>query len=212
MSPLPSSSTRKSAATPDWEALYRRGTPPWDTGRPNAELVRIVSDRTIRPCSVLEIGCGTGANAIYLSRQRFEVTAVDASPLAIERARLRCEQQSGLVRFVLADVFDFARHAGRFDLIFDAGFYHFIRRTHLEKFLDLLWWVTQPGSYYLTLAGAAGEAAEGGPPQVSEEEIRSELGRLFEIVHLRPFCFEGAQRPEGFAGWSCLMRRPVLST
>ena len=54
---------------------------------------------------MLEIGCGTGANAIYLARQRFEVTAVDASPLAIERARLRCEQQNGLVRFVLAGRF-----------------------------------------------------------------------------------------------------------
>lgn len=209
MSPISQHPARKSPP-PDWEAMYRRGTPPWDTGRPCSELVRIVTERTLRPCSVLEIGCGTGANAIYLSRQRFEVTAVDASPLALERARLRCEQQSGLVRFVLADVFDFARHAGRFDLIFDAGFYHFIRQTQLEKFLDLLWWVTQPGSHYLTFAGAAGETAEGGPPQVSEEEIRSELGRLFEIVHLRPCRLESPQRAEGYAGWSCLMRRPRL--
>lgn len=215
MSPLSQKSARKSPAPLDWEAFYRRGTPPWDTGRPSTELTRLVDDRVIRPASVLEIGCGSGANAIYLSRRRFDVTAIDSSPLAIERARLRCEQQNGLVRFVQADVFDFARGAGRFDLVFDVGFYHYIRQTQLEKFLDLLWWLTQPGSHYLTLAGAAGgsspagEEAPDGPPQLSQETIRSELGRLFEIVHLRPMRYESPLRAEGYAGWSCLMRRPV---
>jgi SAM-dependent methyltransferase len=173
--------------------------------------MRLVGERTLRPCSTLEVGCGTGANAIYLSRQRFEVTAVDSSPLALERARLRCEQEGGLVRFVLADIYDFAKNAERFDLVLDVGFYHFARRRQLAQFLDLLWWVTRPGSYYLTLAGATGEAAvEGGPPQVSEEEIRSELGRLFQFVHVRPMRFESPLRGEGFLGWSCLLRRPQL--
>jgi hypothetical protein len=114
------------------------------------------------------------------------------------------------VRFVLADVFDFARNAGRFEFVYDVGFYHFIRQTDLDRFRDLLWWVTQPGSYYLTLAGAAGEEEPGGPPRVTEEEIRDELGRLFEIVRLRPFRFESPLRREGFPGWACLMRRPTI--
>ena len=76
----------------------------------------------------------------------------------------------------------------------------------------VLWWTTQPGSYYLTLAGATGEHAEGGPPQVNEEEIRDELGRLFEIIRLRPLRFESPRRSEGYLGWSCLMRRPTIAT
>ena len=195
-----------------WESLYRQGMPPWDTGRPSPELMRLVSEQTIRPCSTLEIGCGTGANAIYLSQNRFDVTAVDASPLALERARLRCEQEGGLVRFVLADIYDFAKNGGRFDLVLDAGFYHFARRTRLARFLDMLWWVTRPGSYYLALAGATEEpAVEGGPPQVSEKQIRAELGRLFEFVHLHSTRLESPLRPDGFPGWSCLMRRPVIA-
>jgi SAM-dependent methyltransferase len=196
-----------------WESLYRQGMPPWETGRPSAELMRLVGERTVRPCSTLEIGCGTGANAIYLAQRRFEVTAVDASPLALERARLRCEQEGGLVRFVLADIYEFAQNAERFDLVVDVGFYHFARRRHLSRFLDMLWWVTRPGSCYLTLAGATGEPAlDNGPPQVSEDEIRSELGRLFEFVHLYPTRLESSSRAEGFPGWSCLLRRPEVAT
>ncbi len=197
---------------PNWDELYRLGTPPWDTGRPTAELVRAVEQGLVSPGSVLEIGCGTGANAVYLSRKRFDVTAVDNSALAIERARLRCEQAGGLVRFVLGDIFDFAKKATRFDFVFDVGFYHFIRHAELERFLDTLWWVTQPGSYYLTISGALGEALEGAPPAVTDEEIRGELGRLFEIVDLRPCRYESPLRQDGYPGWACLMRRPLVAT
>jgi methyl halide transferase len=195
----------------DWDAMYRAGTPPWDTGRPSPELVALLDSRLLSPCTALELGCGSGANAVHLARRRFEVTAVDGSPLALERARLRAEQSGALVRFVLADVFDFGRSAGRFDFVYDVGFYHFVRQSELGRFLDLLWWVTKPGSYYLTLAGAAGEQAEGGPPQVAEEEIREELGRLFEIVQLRPCRLESPNRPEGYAAWFCLMQRPLVA-
>ena len=68
----------------------------------------------------------------------------------------------------------------------------------------MLWRVTYPGSTYLTLAASANEQIEGGPPGVSEDEIRLELGRLFEFVHVRPFRFESPSRKEGYLGWSCL--------
>lgn len=191
--------------------MYRMGTPPWDIGRPAKELVRILDAGLVRPGAVLDVGCGTGANAVCLARRRFDVTAVDTCALAIERARLRCERENALVRFVRANIFDFVKTGGRFDFVLDAGFYHFIRQSDLERYLDLLWWATKPGSHYLVLAGATGETAEGGPPQVCEEHIRSELGRLFQILDLRPFQFEAAQCPTGYLGWSCLMKRPELS-
>lgn len=194
---------------PDWNALYREGTPPWETGRPAAELVRLVDEKVLRPMPTLEVGCGTGADAVFLASRGFEVTAVDSSPIAIERARTRAEQAGALVRFVLDDVFDFAQSAGEtFDLVYDAGFYHFIRLVELDRYLDLLWRVTRPGTLCLTLAGSVGECAEGGPPQVSPDDIRRELGRLLEIVQLRSFRFESPHRREGYLGWSCLMRRP----
>jgi len=200
----------KSTETTDWDAMYHAGTPPWDTGQPASELVRIVKEGMLRPGRALELGCGTGADAIFLSRHGFEVTAVDSSPMAIERARLRLEDTSEPVRFVLADAFEFARTAGEFDLIYDAGFYHFIRLDELDRLLDLLWRVTRPGSHYLTLVGSTEEKVEGGPPQVSKREIRNELGRLLDFVHLRPFRFDTPLRQQGYQGWSCLLERPAI--
>jgi SAM-dependent methyltransferase len=194
----------------EWEILYRQGTPPWDVGRPAAELLRVLEEGLLPRGTVLELGCGSGADAVCLAKHGFEVTAVDISPLAIERARARAEQQRALVRFVLADVLEFGLEAGQFDVVYDAGFYHHIRSRSLGRFLEVLWRVTRPGSLCLALIGAPGEQLPDSPPQVREQDIRRELGRLFEFVHLRRCRLESAVRSDGYPGWSCLMRRPLL--
>lgn len=205
------SSKPKYASAADWDAAYREGTPLWDAGRPHAELPRVLDEYKLRLQTVLEVGCGTGADAIVLARRRFEVTAVDCSPIAIERARLRAEQSDAVLRLVLDDVFVFARTAGQFDLVYDAGLYHSIRRTSLEQYLDMLWRVTRPGSHYFCLAGAPAEPLDdNGPGQVSEDEIHNELGRLFEFIHLRPTRLESANPNQSYPGWSCLLLRPLV--
>ncbi len=206
MKPSPRSSVFR---LPDWDATYREGTPPWETSRPASELVRLVDGGLVPPVPMLEIGCGSGADAVFLASRGFDVTAVDSSSTAIERARTRAEQARVPVRFVLDDVFEFVRSTEEcYDFVYEAGFYHFIRQLDLQRYLDLLWRVTRPGTLYLSLAGNADEVAEGGPPRVCEDDIHGELGRLFDVVHLGSFRFESPNRPEGYLGWSCLMRRP----
>lgn len=200
----------KYITTVDWEAAYRDGTPPWDAGVPHAELDRVLDEYKLRPQTVLEIGCGSGADAIVLARRRFEVTAVDCSPIALERARLRAERHDAAIHFVLADVFEFARAAGQFDFVYDCGLYHSVRQVDLDRFVDMLWRITRSGSYFLCLAGAPDKTEGDGPPQVTEDEIRNEMGRLFEFVHLRPTRLESPTRKAGHPGWSCLMRRPTI--
>jgi SAM-dependent methyltransferase len=207
MDQLQTPATTKHPTRVDWDAIYRQGTPAWDAGRPHAELVRVLDEYKIKPCTALEIGCGSGADAVVLARRRFELTAVDCSPIAIERARLRAEQHDALLRFVQDDVFDFAHSAGQFDFVYDAGLYHAVRQTRLEQYLDVLWRVTRSGSMYLGLIGAPGESDADGPPQVEEEQIREELGRLLEFVHLRPTLLEGLDPGRAYPAWSCLMRR-----
>jgi len=200
----------KTAEVPDWDAQYRLSRPPWESGVAAGELVRVLDEGLLRPSTTLELGCGTGADAVCLAQHGFDVTAVESSPTALERARGRAQAQGALIQFVLDDVFEFGRTCGPFELVYDAGFYHFMRQTDLERLLDLLWRVTRPGSYYFVLAGSTGETAEGGPPQVSEDDLRMELGRLFQFVHLRPCRMESPRRARGYLAWSCLMQRPDL--
>ncbi|HEV3236779.1 MAG TPA: hypothetical protein VGZ25_07300 [Gemmataceae bacterium] len=52
------------------------------------------------------------------------------------------------------------------------------------------------------------EKLEKGPPVVTEEELRNELGKLFQIVKLREFRFDPIRGPEDKPlGWSCLVKR-----
>ncbi len=192
----------------EWDRLYREGRPSWETGQVSSELVKLLKEGAIPVGRVLELGCGTGANAVYLAQNGFEVTAVDSAPTALERARRRGRLESTPVHFILDDVYEFAKQAEPFDLIFDAGFYHFARRDDLDQLLDLLWRVTRHGSYYVTFAGNADDDSEGGPPRVTEEDIRGELGRLLDVARLRTFRIESPDHEEGYLGWSCVMKRP----
>ena len=91
-----------------------------------------------------------------------------------------------------------------------AGCYHAVRRDDVGAYLRTLEKITSPGSVGLVLTGNAKEPSpEGqGPPVVSEEEIRAELGSLFEITLFCEFRFDvNEQLGTAPLAWSCLSRR-----
>jgi len=191
----------------DWDERYLQGETPWDSGIPSRELQRVLSEHRIASGRALELGCGSGTNAVFLAEQGFDVTAVDCSPTALARARALADQKGITVHWIEADVQNFGADLEPFDFVFDRGCYHCCRRVDLEGYLATLANVTRPGSRYLSLTGNANEQSEEGPPRVAEEKIRTELGRLFHIDQIRPFHFEDAGGVQGPLGWSVLMTR-----
>ncbi|HVX64461.1 MAG TPA: class I SAM-dependent methyltransferase [Pirellulales bacterium] len=191
-----------------WENRYRMGDTPWDTGRPSAELVAVLDSGAIQPCRALELGCGTGTNAVYLALRDFSVTAVDLSAAAIARAQSRARDEQVVVDFLVDDICNLHAALESFDFVFDRGCYHCARRDNLPGFLATLKRATKPGAKYLLLAGNANEQTEApGPPRVHEHEIRTELGALFSVDWIRQFRFEDPGGVEGPLGWSCLLTR-----
>jgi 2-polyprenyl-3-methyl-5-hydroxy-6-metoxy-1,4-benzoquinol methylase len=77
-----------------------RGAPPWDIGRPQASLVRLAEAGEIAG-SVLDVGCGTGENALYLATRGHEVLGVDAAPVAIERATTKARDRGIEAEFIV---------------------------------------------------------------------------------------------------------------
>ncbi|QLQ16693.1 MAG: class I SAM-dependent methyltransferase [Micropruina sp.] len=69
---------------PDWDARYAEADRVW-SGRPNHALVREVAG--LPAGRVLDVGCGEGADAVWLAQQGWDVTAIDVSVVALERAR-----------------------------------------------------------------------------------------------------------------------------
>lgn len=192
----------------DWNDHYRDGHLPWDTGRPSSELQRVVSRIALQPCRVLELGCGTGTNSVWLAQQGFEVSGVDVAPLAVERAEARARAAGVKVHFAVADVFRLPELDGPFGFFFDRGCYHAVRRDAPEKYAPAVARQLSPGASGLILAGNASEPHEPGPPVVTEEQIRDELGTAFHIVDLHEFRFdESPEIPVRFLGWSCLVEK-----
>jgi SAM-dependent methyltransferase len=192
-----------------WDQRYAAGDSPWETGQPSSELVRVVAEQRLAPCRALELGCGTGASAIWLAQQGFDVTAVDISPRALDRARQRAAREGAAVTFLEADVLHPpAGLAGPFDFFFDRGCYHVVRRVSAALYLATLLRLTVVGSVGLVLAGNAREPLQPGPPVVTEEEIRAELGKDFAVMWLREFRFDQVEGiPIRPLGWSCGLRR-----
>ena len=103
------------AQAAEWDARYgeRPGTM-W-SGRPNGRLVAEVTPLT--PGRALDVGCGEGADAIWLAQQGWAVTAVDVSEVALERAREAAAGAAVSVDWRGGDVFGIALEEGSFDLL-----------------------------------------------------------------------------------------------
>ena len=57
----------------------------------------------LTPGRALDMGCGTGGNAVWLAKQGWQVTAVDYSQVAIDMGRRLAAEQGVSVEFVVAD-------------------------------------------------------------------------------------------------------------
>jgi SAM-dependent methyltransferase len=103
------------AQAAEWDARYsERDGARW-SGRPNGRLVAEVASLT--PGRALDVGCGEGADAIWLARQGWAVTAIDVSDVAVIRAREAAELAGVVVEWVGGDALRTPFPAGSFDLV-----------------------------------------------------------------------------------------------
>jgi len=201
-------SARPVTRTPEeWNQRYLGGQTPWDSGIRSRELARVLAEGRVRPGRAVELGCGTGTNAVFLAQQGFQVTAIDCAPLALAAARRQALQAGVAVEFHEADLCRFEKSLEPFDFVFDRGCYHCARRVDLAGFLRTVQSLTRAGSRYLVLTGNANEGTDEGPPRLHEREIRDELEGLFQIEFIREIRFEDPGGVDGPLGWSCLMTR-----
>lgn len=106
--------------------LYRRGAP-WEGG-PRDELVLLVESGRLDPSSgsrAIDLGCGSGANVVFLAEHGFDSTGVDFSPVALGKARALAQAHgvADKTRFVEADLTEKNIEGvdGMFDLVVDYG-------------------------------------------------------------------------------------------
>ncbi|MBW3669336.1 MAG: methyltransferase domain-containing protein [Actinobacteria bacterium] len=99
----------------EWDARYSERDGAMWSGRPNGRLVAEVAG--LRPGQAVDVGCGEGADAIWLAQRGWTVTAIDVSDVAVSRARQASERAGVAVDWVCGDALQTPFAAGSFDLV-----------------------------------------------------------------------------------------------
>jgi SAM-dependent methyltransferase len=190
----------------DWNEHYATGFLPWDSGKPDEALVDAVGSGLIEPGRTLEIGCGTGTNALWLAEKGFNVLGVDVAPLAIEKSRAR--PGNARCRFAVLDFMTTMPPGAPFALVFDRGCWHvFDEAAERVRFASRVAYLLAPGGKWLSLIGSTeGPPRDVGPPRRSARDIISVIEPVLEILELRSIQFD-PESMEPPKAWLCLSRR-----
>ncbi len=106
--------TERTPDAAEWDALYGAAERVW-SGEPNGALVAEVAQ--LEPGRALDVGCGEGADAVWLARRGWKVTALDVSRVALDRAEHHARDAEVRVAWVHAGLVEAGLPAGDFDLV-----------------------------------------------------------------------------------------------
>jgi SAM-dependent methyltransferase len=102
------------AVQAQWDERYAEREQLW-SGDPNGALVAEVDGLT--PARVLDVGCGEGADSVWLARGGWDVTALEVSGVALKRARRHAKDAGVAVHWVHAGLVEAALPPATFELV-----------------------------------------------------------------------------------------------
>jgi cyclopropane fatty-acyl-phospholipid synthase-like methyltransferase len=182
-----------------FDSAYR-GTPPWDIGRPQKEFTELVRHGEITG-SVLDIGCGSGENALFFAQEGLEVWGIDSSPLAIQKAQEKGAQRGLTAHFLVLNALELAKIDRTFDTATDSGLFHTLSDEDRPLFVKNLAAILSPKGSYFMLCFSDREPAGYGPRRITEREIRETFSDGWSIRYIRPAIFESRTRAQGPLAW-----------
>jgi SAM-dependent methyltransferase len=172
-----------------WEEAYKT-TPPWDIGRPQPAFVELVDAGEFYKGTVLDVGCGTGENALYLVQNGFLVVGVDLSARAIVAAKAKAAERKLSVDFRLANALSLDFKGSHFDNVIDSGLFHTFNNDDRVSFADEIARVLKTNGRYFMLCFSDKEPTDwGGPRRISKEEIKATFSPFFSINYIRDAYF-----------------------
>jgi len=162
-------------------------TPPWDIGRPQSEFRALVSAGAVKG-SVLDVGCGTGENALFYAEQGHPVLGIDTAPKAIEAAREKALARESQAVFELGDALQLDRFGRVFDTVTDCGLFHILSDANRPRYVSSLRSVLPKGGRLFLMTFSEKTPGGRGPRRVTQEEIRVAFAEgwvVREIVEAR---------------------------
>lgn len=185
---------------------YAADTAPWDTGRPQPAFVRLGESGAVHG-SVLDVGCGTGENALYFAQLGHEVWGIDSAPLAIERAQRKAADRGIAAHFLVHDVLALEDLGRTFDTVIDSGLFHVFGDEQRPLYVASIAQALRPGGRYFMQCFSDQQPGDWGPRRVSQAELRAAFATGWRIDAIEEATFENRFEPSGSRAWFCSLTR-----
>ncbi len=172
-----------------WDDAYQN-TPPWDIGRPQPAFVELVEKGKLKRGRVLDVGCGTGENAIFLAERGFSVTGLDVARKALQIADAKATQKKVKVDFRFGDSLSLDFPESHFDDVIDSGLFHTFTDEDRPVFAaEIARVLRDDGSYFMLCFSDKEPTGWGGPRRVTKKEIEHTFSPSFKINYVRDALF-----------------------
>jgi SAM-dependent methyltransferase len=190
-----------------WDASYQDGPAPWDVGQPQPAIVRVASAGGFTG-PVLDVGCGTGENALHLASLGLPVVGVEVAETALAMARAAAEDRGLEVEFVAGDALHLELLGRMFRTVLDSGLFHAFDGEERRRYAASLGSVTEPSGLLYVLC-FSDEGPEAGPHPVSEAELREAFGggTGWEVVTIEAERVLTRFHEHGAPAWLATIRR-----
>lgn len=133
-----------------FEITYEKPGAVWTETKPPKELIKLV--KTLKPCKVLDVGCGEGFYSIYLASKGFEVVGIDFSEKAIMYAKENARKNNVNVKFIVMNVMNLSKLKNKFDFILEWAVMHHIPHEKRKKYVEEICKVLKKGGKYLSIS------------------------------------------------------------
>lgn len=190
--------------------LYATGKSLWDTDKPDSGLISILEKYNIKPCKVLECGCGTGNDSIYLAEQGFTVTGIDFAQYAIDSSNAKKEERKLInVEFILDNFITRDLGTEQYDFAYDrSAAYSGIYSNVCSKFANKISNALVSKGYWFTIIHSTHDGITY-IPSITEKGLRFSVEKYFDILELEEVPLEINLKDTSMLFWRCFMRKKI---